>query len=57
MLVVYNEHLNRIGLWIEGTEVVLVAELIPANGVGRRHQALVSDLHTYTSTWAVVGTL
>lgn len=58
MLIVYNEYLDLIGLWEPGWNVVLVSRLVYAHAPGnRKHSSLVSDLHSHTSNWAVIGSL
>ena len=48
MQLVYNEQLNKIGLWEDGWNVVLVSRIIYAHSPGdRRHRALVSELLDY----------
>lgn len=58
MQLVYNEELNKIGLWEPGWNVVLVSCPIFAYSPGRGlHRGVVSELQEYNSNWVLIGAL
>jgi hypothetical protein len=58
MLVLYCKTRNLIGLTEPGWNYVLcMRQILTHSADGRRGSALVSELHDYDESWAVVGTL